>query len=127
MPTNGMTFIFIDSACFLYSANEIFPSVTLNFQGGASMILKAEDYLLQQVSIVSSTLYCFGHLSRLVFSETRLELDEPVGLGWTETALLQFGSTKTACTQLNCVNHAVQLPNLSNCSNWLIIKETANN
>lgn len=67
MPTNGMTFIFIDSACFLYSVDEIFPSVTLNFQGGASMILKAEDYLLQQVSIVSSTLLFWSSVKTSVF------------------------------------------------------------
>lgn len=31
-----------------YSLDESFPSVTLNFKGGASMSLKPEDYLIQQ-------------------------------------------------------------------------------
>lgn len=38
---------------FLCSVSEIFPPVSLNFAGGASMMLKPEDYLLQQNSIVS--------------------------------------------------------------------------
>ncbi|KAI8530185.1 hypothetical protein RHMOL_Rhmol11G0036300 [Rhododendron molle] len=35
------------------SISEVFPTVSLNFAGGASMILYLEDYLLQQNSIVS--------------------------------------------------------------------------
>lgn len=38
---------------FLYSVSEIFPTVSLNFAGGASMVLRPEDYLLQQNSVVS--------------------------------------------------------------------------
>jgi len=29
-----------------YSIDDIFPSVSLNFEGGASMILKPEQYLM---------------------------------------------------------------------------------
>ena len=36
-----------------FSVAQIFPSVTLNFAGGASMFLKPEDYLLKQNSVVS--------------------------------------------------------------------------
>lgn len=37
---------------FVCSVDAIFPTVSLNFAGGASMNLKPEDYLLQQNSIV---------------------------------------------------------------------------
>lgn len=40
--------------CFVLSINDIFPQVSLNFAGGASMILIPQDYLVQQSSIVSS-------------------------------------------------------------------------
>ena len=35
------------------SVDEIFPLVSLNFAGGASMVLRPQDYLLEQNSIVS--------------------------------------------------------------------------
>ncbi|KAL8515885.1 hypothetical protein ACS0TY_014546 [Phlomoides rotata] len=35
------------------SVSEIFPTVSLNFAGGATMVLRPEDYLLQQNSVVS--------------------------------------------------------------------------
>ncbi|KAL8515886.1 hypothetical protein ACS0TY_014546 [Phlomoides rotata] len=38
---------------FVYSVSEIFPTVSLNFAGGATMVLRPEDYLLQQNSVVS--------------------------------------------------------------------------
>ncbi|RWR92263.1 aspartic proteinase-like protein 2 [Cinnamomum micranthum f. kanehirae] len=48
--------------CYLISnsVDEIFPSVTLNFQGGASMILKPEDYLLQHGSADGAAIWCIG-------------------------------------------------------------------
>lgn len=48
--------------CFLVSrsVDEIFPSVALNFQGGASMTLKPEDYLIQQGSVDNAALWCIG-------------------------------------------------------------------
>ncbi|KAK8515711.1 hypothetical protein V6N13_139319 [Hibiscus sabdariffa] len=41
--------------CYLIttSVNNIFPQASLNFAGGASLVLNPEDYLLQQNSIVS--------------------------------------------------------------------------
>ena len=48
------------SLFFVSSVSEIFPQVTLNFAGGASMILRPQDYLLQQNSIVSQHLVAFG-------------------------------------------------------------------
>ncbi|XP_057954768.1 aspartic proteinase 36-like isoform X2 [Malania oleifera] len=48
--------------CYLItsSISEIFPLVTLNFAGGASMILKPQDYLLQQNSIGGAAVWCIG-------------------------------------------------------------------
>ncbi|THG05300.1 hypothetical protein TEA_022617 [Camellia sinensis var. sinensis] len=38
----------------------IFPTVSVNFAGGASMILKPEDYFLQQTSIGGAAVWCIG-------------------------------------------------------------------
>ncbi|KAG9144010.1 hypothetical protein Leryth_013893 [Lithospermum erythrorhizon] len=48
--------------CYLVtsSISEIFPSVSLNFAGGASMVLRPEDYLLQQTSVDGTTSWCIG-------------------------------------------------------------------
>ncbi|XP_059627085.1 aspartic proteinase 36-like [Cornus florida] len=48
--------------CYLItsSVSEIFPTVSLNFAGGASMILKPQDYLLQQNSIGGAAVWCIG-------------------------------------------------------------------
>lgn len=37
----------------LCSVNDVFPQVSLNFEGGAQLLLGPQDYLLQQTSIVS--------------------------------------------------------------------------
>jgi len=45
----------------VFSVTEVFPQVSLNFAGGASMILRPQDYLIQQNSIVSiQTLIFWG-------------------------------------------------------------------
>ncbi|GFP85877.1 aspartic proteinase-like protein 2 [Phtheirospermum japonicum] len=48
--------------CYLTSSSvsEIFPSVSLNFAGGASMVLRPEDYLLQQNSVGGAAVWCIG-------------------------------------------------------------------
>ncbi|KAK6144301.1 hypothetical protein DH2020_021121 [Rehmannia glutinosa] len=48
--------------CYLTtsSVSEIFPPVSLNFAGGASMVLRPEDYLLQQNSIGGAAVWCIG-------------------------------------------------------------------
>ncbi|MBA0739847.1 hypothetical protein Gogos_013077, partial [Gossypium gossypioides] len=48
--------------CYLItsSVNDIFPQVSLNFAGGASMILNPQDYLVQQNSIGGSASWCIG-------------------------------------------------------------------
>ncbi|KAM3201983.1 hypothetical protein P3L10_029607 [Capsicum annuum] len=39
---------------------DIFPVVSLNFAGGAAMVLRGEDYLIQQFSIGAETVWCMG-------------------------------------------------------------------
>ncbi|KAK6141717.1 hypothetical protein DH2020_024519 [Rehmannia glutinosa] len=48
--------------CYLTtsSVSEIFPPVSLNFAGGASMILRPQDYLLQQNSVGGAAVWCIG-------------------------------------------------------------------
>ncbi|OMO90297.1 Peptidase A1 [Corchorus olitorius] len=48
--------------CYLItsSVTDIFPQVSLNFAGGASMILYAQDYLVQQNSIGGAAVWCIG-------------------------------------------------------------------
>ncbi|KAK4492671.1 hypothetical protein RD792_003491, partial [Penstemon davidsonii] len=48
--------------CYLTtsSVSDIFPPVTLNFAGGASMILGPQDYLLQQNSVGGAAVWCIG-------------------------------------------------------------------
>ncbi|KAH6826004.1 Eukaryotic aspartyl protease family protein [Perilla frutescens var. hirtella] len=48
--------------CYLTtsSVSDIFPPVTLNFAGGASMTLRPQDYLLQQNSIGGAAVWCIG-------------------------------------------------------------------
>jgi hypothetical protein len=48
--------------CYLISSSvsDIFPPVNLNFVGGSSMILRPEDYLLQQNSIGGAAVWCIG-------------------------------------------------------------------
>ncbi|KAL3849609.1 hypothetical protein ACJIZ3_011491 [Penstemon smallii] len=48
--------------CYLTtsSVSDIFPPVSLNFAGGASMILSPQDYLLQQNSVGGAAVWCIG-------------------------------------------------------------------
>ncbi|KAL6195908.1 hypothetical protein ACLB2K_031525 [Fragaria x ananassa] len=48
--------------CYLISSsiNDIFPQVALNFAGGASMILRPQDYLIQQSSVGGAARWCIG-------------------------------------------------------------------
>ncbi|GAB4824799.1 hypothetical protein Ancab_007669 [Ancistrocladus abbreviatus] len=51
------------SQCYLItsSVNEVFPNVSLNFAGGASLILTPQDYLLEQKSsIAGASVWCIG-------------------------------------------------------------------
>jgi hypothetical protein len=42
---------------FVFSVTDVFPQVSLNFAGGASMNLRPQDYLLQQNSVVSMQVF----------------------------------------------------------------------
>ncbi|XVE59473.1 hypothetical protein DITRI_Ditri05aG0048900 [Diplodiscus trichospermus] len=48
--------------CYLItsSVTDIFPQVSLNFAGGASMILNPPDYLVQQNSVGGTAVWCIG-------------------------------------------------------------------
>ncbi|GMJ15489.1 hypothetical protein like AT5G22850 [Hibiscus trionum] len=48
--------------CYLIttSANNIFPEVSLNFAGGASLVLNPEDYLIMQNSFDGAAVWCIG-------------------------------------------------------------------
>ncbi|KAK9665935.1 hypothetical protein RND81_14G147200 [Saponaria officinalis] len=50
------------NSCYLItsSVNDVFPQVSLNFAGGASMVLRPQDYLLEQNSIAGAAVWCMG-------------------------------------------------------------------
>ncbi|KAL9244567.1 hypothetical protein vseg_018334 [Gypsophila vaccaria] len=50
------------NTCFLItsSVSDVFPQVSLNFAGGASMVLRPWDYLLEQSSIAGAQVWCMG-------------------------------------------------------------------
>ncbi|XP_023738118.1 aspartic proteinase 36 [Lactuca sativa] len=54
--------IFKGSQCYIVASStpEIFPTVSLNFAGSASMILRPQDYLLQQNSVDGASVWCIG-------------------------------------------------------------------
>ncbi|EYU37011.1 hypothetical protein ABFS82_04G202900 [Erythranthe guttata] len=48
--------------CYLTTSSilDVFPPVSLNFAGGASMLLRPQDYLLQQNSVGGAAVWCIG-------------------------------------------------------------------
>lgn len=56
------SFVSKGNRCFMAtsSVNDIFPSVTFNFAGGASIGLNADDYLIQQGYVDGAALWCLG-------------------------------------------------------------------
>ncbi|ESR37638.1 hypothetical protein WN944_027715 [Citrus x changshan-huyou] len=47
--------------CFLItSSTAIFPQISFNFAGGASLILNAQEYLIQQNSVGGTAVWCIG-------------------------------------------------------------------
>ncbi|XP_042431017.1 aspartic proteinase 36-like [Zingiber officinale] len=56
IPTDSGNECFITSS----SLDESFPSITLNFKGGASMLLTPEDYLLKQGIVDYTDIWCLG-------------------------------------------------------------------
>ncbi|KAI4383769.1 hypothetical protein MLD38_009571 [Melastoma candidum] len=55
-----------ETQCYLVSSNinDIFPLVSLNFAGGAAMILSPQDYLVLQNSFDGNALWCIGFQMR---------------------------------------------------------------
>ncbi|CAH9119558.1 unnamed protein product [Cuscuta europaea] len=77
------------------SVSDIFPSISLNFRGGASMMLNPEDYLLKQNSIDGAAAWCIGFqkmqgqgitiLGDLVLKDKIVVYDlENQRIGWTK-------------------------------------------
>ncbi|XP_048233802.1 aspartic proteinase 36 isoform X2 [Ricinus communis] len=58
---NARTYLSKGNQCYLVtsSVNDVFPQVSLNFAGGASLILNPQDYLLQQNS-GGAAVWCVG-------------------------------------------------------------------
>ncbi|XP_020589281.1 LOW QUALITY PROTEIN: aspartic proteinase-like protein 2 [Phalaenopsis equestris] len=56
------SFVAKGNQCFLTASrvDDVFPPVSLNFMGNASMILKPEDYLFQQGSAGNGIIWCIG-------------------------------------------------------------------
>ncbi|KAF9598342.1 hypothetical protein IFM89_027049 [Coptis chinensis] len=46
--------------CKLLRVDEVLPLVTFNFAGGASLVLKPQDYLIQQGYVDGAALWCLG-------------------------------------------------------------------
>ncbi|KAK8470041.1 hypothetical protein PHAVU_004G044066 [Phaseolus vulgaris] len=48
--------------CYLLTTNvtNVFPQVSLNFAGGASLLLRSRDYLIQHNSIGGAAVWCIG-------------------------------------------------------------------
>ncbi|KAK9676906.1 hypothetical protein RND81_11G109000 [Saponaria officinalis] len=48
--------------CFLItsSVSDVFPQVSLNLAGGASMVLRPQDYLVERSSIAGADVWCMG-------------------------------------------------------------------
>ncbi|OAY38123.1 aspartic proteinase 36 isoform X1 [Manihot esculenta] len=59
---NARTYLSKGNQCYLVttSINDVFPKVSFNFGGAASMILNPQDYLLQQNSVGGAAVWCIG-------------------------------------------------------------------
>ncbi|KAL9238831.1 hypothetical protein vseg_013204 [Gypsophila vaccaria] len=58
----GKPIIFKGNQCYMISASasDIFPLVSLNFAGGASMLLRPEEYLVHMGFVDGASLWCMG-------------------------------------------------------------------
>ncbi|PWA64730.1 aspartic peptidase A1 family [Artemisia annua] len=63
-----------EDGCYIFtsSVSSIFPLVSLNFQGGSSMHIRPQDYLLQDNSKGGAEVWCFGFRSYLTPGPTVL-------------------------------------------------------
>ncbi|XP_061345392.1 aspartic proteinase 36 [Gastrolobium bilobum] len=62
IPQSVRSVVSKGNQCYLItsSVTDIFPQVSLNFAGGASMALTPQDYLIQQSSIGGAAVWCIG-------------------------------------------------------------------
>ncbi|CAL0304041.1 unnamed protein product [Lupinus luteus] len=62
VPQSVRTVLSKGNQCYLISTSvaEIFPQVSLNFDGGASLVLRPQDYLIQENPIVDGAVWCLG-------------------------------------------------------------------
>ncbi|KAJ1388966.1 Xylanase inhibitor, C-terminal [Sesbania bispinosa] len=62
IPQSVRTVVSRGNQCYLITASvtDIFPQVSLNFAGGASLVLRPQDYLIQQNSIGGAAVWCIG-------------------------------------------------------------------
>ncbi|KAI5426986.1 hypothetical protein KIW84_032422, partial [Lathyrus oleraceus] len=62
IPQSVRTVVSRGNQCFLITSSvaDIFPQVSLNFAGGASMVLRPQDYLIQQSSVSGAAVWCIG-------------------------------------------------------------------
>ncbi|CAJ1955832.1 unnamed protein product [Sphenostylis stenocarpa] len=62
IPQSVRTVVSKGNQCYLIttSVTDVFPQVSLNFAGGASMLLRPQDYLIQQNSIGGAAVWCIG-------------------------------------------------------------------
>lgn len=60
---------FLDNSSdfMFYSIGDIFPLVSLNFEGGASMVLKPEQYLMHNGYLVSIFIMSYSCIRKLWF------------------------------------------------------------
>ncbi|KAK6930588.1 Xylanase inhibitor, C-terminal [Dillenia turbinata] len=70
------------------SISEIFPSISLNFAGGAPLVLRPEDYLVQPGVANGATLWCIGFLKAQNQGMTILGGSSPVNVS------INFGRDK---------------------------------
>ncbi|KAK7262223.1 hypothetical protein RJT34_29786 [Clitoria ternatea] len=65
IPQTVRTVISKGNQCYLITTSsnaDIFPQVSLNFAGGASLVLRPQDYLIQQNYIGEGSVWCMGFL-----------------------------------------------------------------
>jgi len=62
LSQNVRTVLTKGNQCYLITSSvaDIFPLVSLNFAGDASMVLRPQDYLIQQNSIGNAAVWCIG-------------------------------------------------------------------
>ncbi|WVZ00691.1 hypothetical protein V8G54_026760 [Vigna mungo] len=86
IPQSVRTVVSRGNQCYLLttSVTDVFPQVSLNFAGGASMLLRPQDYLIQQNSIGGAAVWCIGF--------QKLQGQGVTILGASDAVLLEFNN-----------------------------------